>query len=69
MTGGTIVQIDYVASSVLGNTPLNEPGVFNWDTQLGVSISGVSDVYTVGVRCLSTTGNIIGSLTFFDLTQ
>jgi hypothetical protein len=69
MTGGTITQINYAASSNQGTTPLNEAGVFNWDTQLGVSISGVSDVYTVGVRTFSGTGNVVGSLTFFDLTQ
>jgi len=69
MTGGTIVQLDYVASSVLGNVPLNESGSFNWDTQLGVSISGTSDVYTLGARVLAGTGDIIGSLNFFDLTQ
>jgi hypothetical protein len=69
MTGGTITQINYAASSNQGTTPLNQVGIFNWDTQLGVSISGVSDVYTVGVRTLNATGNIIGSLTFFDLTQ
>jgi hypothetical protein len=69
MTGGTITQINYAASSNQGTTPLNQVGIFNWDTQLGVSISGVSDIYTVGVRTLNATGNIIGSLTFFDLTQ
>jgi hypothetical protein len=69
MTGGTIVQMDYVASSVLGNVPLNEPGAFNWDTQLGASISGTSDVYTLGARTISGTGDIIGSISFFDLTQ
>jgi hypothetical protein len=69
MTGGTITQINYAASSNQGTTPLNEAGVFNWDTQLGVSISGVSDVYTVGVRTFSGSGNVVGSLTFYDLTQ
>ena len=69
MTGGTITQLDYVASSVLGNVPLNEPGAFNWDTQLGASISGTSDVYTLGVRTITGTGDMIGSITFFDLTQ
>jgi len=69
MTGGTITQLDYVASSVLGNVPLNEPGSFNWDTQLGASISGTSDVYTLGARTITGTGDIIGSISFFDLTQ
>jgi len=69
MSNGTTIQIDYAASSVLGNTALNEPGSFNWDTQLGASISGTSDVYTLGVRVVAGTGDIIGSLSFFDLTQ
>jgi len=69
MSNGTTIQIDYAASSVLGNTALNEPGSFNWDTQLGASISGTSDVYTLGVRVITGTGDIIGSLSFFDLTQ
>jgi hypothetical protein len=68
ISGGTIVQLDYSASSVLGNTPVNEPGSFNWDTQLGVSISGTSDVYTLAVRTISGTGDMIGAITFYDLT-
>jgi hypothetical protein len=69
MTGGTIVQIDYAASSNQGTTALNPISAFNWDYQLGASLAGVSDVYTVGVRVLTGTGDIIGSLTFLDLTE
>jgi len=69
MTGGTLVQIDYAASSNQGTTALNPLSAFNWDTQLGASLAGVSDVYTVGVRVFTGTGDIIGSLTFYDLTQ
>ena len=69
MSGGTIIQLDYIASSVLGNTPLNEPGAFNWDTQLGATIGGTSDVYTLGARTITGTGDIIGAITFYDLTQ
>jgi hypothetical protein len=69
MTGGTIVQVDYAASSNQGTTALNPIAAFNWDTQLGASLTGVSDVYTVGVRVFTGTGDIIGSLTFYDLTQ
>ena len=69
MTGGTIVQIEYAASSNQGTTALNPISAFNWDYQLGASLAGVSDVYTVGVRVLTGTGDIIGSLTFLDLTE
>jgi hypothetical protein len=69
MTGGTVVQIDYAASSNQGTTALNPLSAFNWDYQLGASLAGVSDVYTIGVRAFTGTGDIIGSLTFYDLTQ
>jgi hypothetical protein len=69
MSGGTIVQIDYAASSNQGTTALNPVSAFNWDYQLGASLAGTSDVYTVGVRVFTGTGDIIGSLTFYDLTQ
>ena len=69
MSGGTITQIDYVAGSNQSQTVLNPVSLFDWDYQLGESLAGVSDVYTIGVRTLSGTGDIIGSLTFYDLTQ
>jgi hypothetical protein len=71
-TGGTIVQTDYVTatgSGGVGNTS-NATG-YNFDLQLGASIAGVSDIYTVAVRTVSgaTTGDVVGSLSFYDLTQ
>jgi hypothetical protein len=69
MSGGTIVQIDYVAGSNQSQTVLNPVSLFDWDYQLGASLAGVSDVYTIGVRTLAGTGDVIGSLTFYDLTQ
>jgi hypothetical protein len=71
MTGGTIVQVDYVSSSGSGgNTVLDSATGYNWDIQLGVSLANVSDVYTVGVRTLSATpsGNAFGALSFYDLS-
>jgi hypothetical protein len=41
MSGGTIVQIDYAASSNQGTTALNPIAAFNWDYQLGASLAGV----------------------------
>lgn len=71
-TGGSIVQTDYVTasgSSGVSNTSL--PSAYNFDLQLGASIAGVSDIYTVAIRTVSgaTTGDAVGSLSFFDLTQ
>lgn len=71
VTGGTIVQTDYVtASGSGGNNPLAATAGYNWDLQLGESLSGTSDIYTVQIRTVSgaTTGDAVGSLTFWDLT-
>ena len=71
-TAGTIVQTGYIASSGGGGqADTVAPTGFNWDQQLGVSLTNVSDIYTLGVRTVSgaTTGDGVGSLTFYDLTQ
>lgn len=46
-----------------------EPVGYNFDTQIGASLAGVSQVYVVAVRVLSGTGDAVGALTFYDLTQ
>lgn len=71
MTGGTIVQNDYLTSSAQGRAVLNTPTGYNFDLQLGVSIAGTSDIYTVAIRTVSgaTTGDAFGSLGFYDLTD
>jgi len=69
---GTIVQTDYVTSSgSAGVSQTSLPNDYNFDLQLGASIAGVSDIYTVAVRTVSgaTLGDGVGSLSFFDLTQ
>jgi hypothetical protein len=49
---------------------INQPAAYNWDLQLGSSLTGTSDIYTLGIRVLSgSSGAAIGSLTFYDLTQ
>lgn len=69
---GTICQTDYVTSSGSGGTTeTTAPTGFNWDLQLGATISGTSDIYTLGVRTVSgaTKGDGVGSISFYDLTQ
>ena len=69
---GTIVQNGYISSSGGGGqTSTIEPTGYNWDLQLGVSLTNVSDIYTLGVRTISgaTTGDGLGAISFFDLTQ
>lgn len=71
ITGGTIVQTDYVTSSGSGGTaPLADPSGYNWALQLGTSLTGTSDIYAIQIRTVSgaTTGDAVGSLSFWDLT-
>jgi hypothetical protein len=71
-TGGSIVQTDYVtASGSAGVSNTSLPSAYNFDLQLGASIAGTSDIYTVAIRTVSgaTTGDAVGSLSFYDLTQ
>ncbi|MEY4720086.1 MAG: Cyanophage [Pseudomonadota bacterium] len=71
-TGGTIVQTDYATATGSGGTQsVAATTGYNFDLQLGVSLAGVSDIYTVAIRTISgaTTGDAVGSLSFYDLTQ
>lgn len=69
---GTIAQTDYVTSSgSAGVSDTNAPTGYNWDLQLGTSLAGTSDIYTLAVRTVSgaTNGDGLGSISFYDLTQ
>jgi hypothetical protein len=69
---GTIAQTDYVTSSgSAGVSQTSSPTGYNWDLQLGASLAGVSDIYTLAVRTVSgaTKGDGVGSISFYDLTQ
>lgn len=70
MTGGTIVQSDFVTSSSQGRAVLAAPTGYNFDLQLGSTIAGVSDTLTLGIRTVSgaTSGDAFASLSFYDLT-
>lgn len=71
MTGGTIVQCNYVTATNQSNPPLASAEGYNFDLQLGASIAGTSDVYTLAIRIISgaTTGDAVGSIIFYDLTD
>ena len=73
MTGGTLVQTDYMdASGSGGKQPLVDPAGYNWALQLGASLGGVSDVMTLAIRTLDSAtpqGECYGTIAFWDLTQ
>jgi hypothetical protein len=67
-TGGTIIESQYVLSSNLSQSQPSGGGDYNWDLQLGATIGGTSDIYTIAARTLSGTQTAIGGLSFWDLT-
>lgn len=71
MSGGTMVLQTYVSSSNQSRAVSITPAGYNFDLQLGASLAGVSDVYTLAVRTLtvSPTGDAVGAIDFIDLTE
>ena len=69
LTGGEIIKSDFTSSGVLSTNVVNDPSSYNFDAQLGVTLGGTSDVYTLATRVISGTGEAIGALSFWDLTD
>jgi hypothetical protein len=67
-TGGTIIRNTYTSSGAQVSGSVDSPENYNWDLQIGSTIAGTSDIYTLAVRTLSGTHTAIGSLSFWDLT-
>lgn len=67
-TGGTVVYSQFVSASNQTSGLISNGGEYNWDMQLGATIGGTSDIYTIAVRTLSGTHSAIGSMSFWDLT-
>lgn len=70
LSGGTIVEQDYMTSTSQGRTAARVDTGYNWDMQIGATIAGTSDIYTLAIRTLDATptGDAWGSISFFDLT-
>ena len=69
MSGGDVVLNEYATASNQAGAQAQNDLLYNFDMQLGATIAGTSDVYTVAVRILSGTGSAIGSLAFYDLSE
>jgi len=70
LTGGVVVDQEYVSSTSQNKSAARVDVGYNWDLQLGSSIAGVSDVYTLAIRTLDATpsGDAWGAISFYDLT-
>ena len=67
-TGGSIIRNAYTSSGAQTSGAVDSERDYNWDLQIGSTISGTSDIYTLAIRALSGTHSAIGSLSFWDLT-
>lgn len=67
-TADMIIEQQFATGSNQTGGAARAPGDYNWDTQLGATIGGTSDVYTLAVRTIAGTDDFIGSLAFWDLT-
>ena len=69
LSGGTIVLQNYTKGTNQSSGDAIVPTGYNFDLQLGRTIAGTSDVYTLAARTISGTDDIIGCLAFWDLTS
>jgi hypothetical protein len=69
LTGGTIVLQNYTKGTNQSSGDAIVPTGYNFDLQIGRTIAGTSDVYTLAARTISGTDDIIGCLAFWDLTS
>ena len=69
ISSGTVVYSELITSKS-GRSALSGASTsFNWDLQIGASLTGVSDVYSLCARTITATGGGMALLTFYDLTQ
>ena len=70
LSGGTVVEQDYMTSTAQGRNATRVDTGYNWDMQIGSTIAGTSDIYTLAIRTLDATptGDAWGAISFFDLT-
>jgi hypothetical protein len=72
MTGGDVVQVDYITNTVQAGSGVDAPTGYKWSLQLGRTIGGTSDIMTIGIRTAvsgTPAGSALGSLIFYDLTN
>lgn len=67
LTGGTILRSEYIQGSNQSAGQLDVNGGYNFGLQLGRTIGGTSDTFTVAARVTSGTDDVAATLEFYDL--
>jgi hypothetical protein len=68
VSGGTIVDSVYTKESNLTSASVSNNREYNFSMQLGRTLAGVSDTYTIAARTLSGTQSALATFSFWDLT-
>jgi hypothetical protein len=68
LSGGTILRSEYVNGTNQASAQLDVNGSYNFGLQLGRTIGGTSDTFTLAARVTSGTDDIVGTIEFYDLT-
>lgn len=63
-----LIQVNYVNASNQSTGNVSAGTGYNWALQLGVDLAGTSDIYTVAAQIDTGTGDVLGSLAFWNLT-
>lgn len=68
LSGGTIMRSEYVNNTNQASSQLDVNGSYNFGLQLGRTIAGVSDTFTLAARVTSGSADIVGTIEFYDIT-
>lgn len=68
VSGGTIVDSLYTKESTLTSSVVSNNREYNFSMQLGRTLAGVSDTYTIAARTISGTQSAHATFSFWDLT-
>jgi hypothetical protein len=67
ISGGSVIDTGFLSSSSQAKATFNQTGITNFNTQLGRSIDGISDVLTLAVKSFSGSTDVTGSLQWLEL--
>jgi hypothetical protein len=68
VSSGTIVDSVYTKESNVTSAAISNNREYNFSMQLGRTLAGVSDTYTIAARTLSGTQSALATFSFWDLT-
>lgn len=68
LSGGTVMRSDYVNNTNQASSQLDVNGSYNFGLQLGRTIGGTSDTFTIAARVTSGSADVVATLEFYDIT-